>query len=344
MKKTIAIIITVLVLVAAVTGVGFYMYSNRFIYNKEGDVGNTTGNLYNDGMFCAYKGFVYFANPNDNGRLYRMKEDGSAAERLCSDSVSCINICNDYIYYIRDNMAGHISFVSVDLSNGVSRLKIGKKEGESLHHGVSDSLLLCGNDLYYRAYNKKTGGYSVKKTGIDGKTTDSLFDESYLLLDYSDGKIYFANDGSNHNLMYYSLKDEKKSECFAGNFYMPDCEGDYLYYIDLDNGHKLSRLNIFTSKTEVLNEDYTVIYNLNAKTGEIYYQAENGKEDHRLCRMKTDGSGAETVLEGDYTDINYTEDYVYFYQIKGRNSFQLYRKPLSGGTPEVFDAPVDNRE
>ncbi len=210
-----------------------------------------------------------------------------------------------------------------------------------IHQGVSDDLLLCGNDLYYRAYSKDTGSYYVRKAGIDGKSDTTLFESPYQMLDYADGKIYFANDGNNHNLMYYRLEDEKLSECFAGNFYMPDCEGNYIYYIDLDNGHKISRLNISTLETEVLSEDYAVIYNVNAETGDIYYQAENTEDDHKLCRMKTDGSGYNTVLRGDYTNINFTKEYVYFYEIN-RSDFTLYRASLSGGTPEIFDPPVDD--
>lgn len=339
-KKVMMIIAVVLVVLAAGTGIGYYVYSNRFIYNEEGDTGNTTGNLYNGGMFCVYDGFVYFSNPDDNGRLYRMKEDGSGSERIGKDSVSCLNICNGYVYYVRDNMAGSVSFVSVDMSHGVSRLKLGDKNAEVLHNGISDALMLCGNDLYYRAYSKSTGGYYMRKVGIDGSTDESLFEKSYLMIDYADGKIFFSNDGENHNLMFYTVESGKVSECYAGNFYMPDCEDGYIYYIDLDNGHKISRLSTSTLKNEVLSDDYAVIYNVNARTGEIYYQAENAADDHRLCKMNTDGSGQDTVLKGDYTDINFTEDYVYFYQING-NDYTLYRAALSGGAPDIYHPAVD---
>lgn len=341
MKTKVKIIIAVLVVLLICGGIGVYMYSNRFIYNKEGDTGNTTGNLYNDGMFCVYDGFVYFANPNDNGKLYRMKEDGSGCEKVSDDSVSHINICNGYIYYVRDNMAGNISFVSIDLKNGISRLKIGEEKADVIKTGVANSLLLCGNDLYYQSYNKNTGRYYMRKSGIDGKTDAKLFDESYRMLSYSDGKIYFINTETDHNMMYYRIEDESVSTFLAGNFHMPDCEGDYIYYIDLENGHRLTRLNIKTSKTEVLNEDYVVTYNVNLATGEIYYQTESANDDHRLCKMNLDGSENQTVIEGNYTDINFTKEYVYFYELKGKEMIQLYRAKLSGGEPESFDVPVD---
>ena len=80
---------------------------------------------------------------------------------------------------------------------------------------------------------------------------------------------------------------------------MPDCEGDYLYYIDLDNGHKITRMDLRTAKRKVISEDYAVLYNLNSNTGEIYYQAENAKDDHKLCKVPADGGDVQTVLEGE---------------------------------------------
>lgn len=344
MKKKITIAVVILVIIAIGAATGYHFYSKRFIYNKEGDLGNTTGNLYNEGLFCTYKGFVYFSNPSDNGRLYRMKEDGTGVERLCSDSVSYINICNDQIYYIRDNVGGNVAFYSATLSNGVCRRKIGSSDITILHSGVSDSLIMIGNDVYFRAYSKNDNSYIIRKAAIDGKSDTVALEKNYTLLDYSQGKIYFANNESNHNLMYYNLKEGETSECFAGNFYMPDCEGDYLYYIDLDNGHKITRMDLRTAKRKVISEDYAVLYNLNSNTGEIYYQAENAKDDHKLCKVPADGGDVQTVLEGDYTDINFTEEYVYFFETKGSSNIHLYRGKLSGGTPELYEMPVDRRE
>lgn len=340
-KKVLVIVAIVFAVILAVVGILYYRYINRFTYNKEGEVGNTTGNLYNEGMFCAYKGYVYFSNPEDNGRLYRMREDGSDCERISTDSVAYINICNDYIYYVRNNMVGDITFVSLDLLNGISRLKIGSSDSVVMHQGISNGLLLTGNDLYFRAYNSD-GSYSQYKVGIDGEKEEKLFDEGYLMLDYDDGKLYFSNVGNDHNLMYYAMDSGSVSQCFAGNIYMPDCENGYIYFIDLANGHKLSRVDTTSLETEVLCDDYVVRYNLNSATGEIYYQAENTKDDHKLCKMNIDGSQQKTVMNGDFTDINFTKEYVYFYELMGKSKYTLYRATLDGGVPDVFVPKVED--
>ncbi len=336
-KKKLIIIIVASVLVIGIVGtfVGLHIYNNRFIYNKKDAVGNTTGNLYNGGMFCVYDGYVYFSNPDDKGKLYRMKEDGSELEKIHDDSVSGLNISNGYIYYVKDNMAGDIAFISPEMSNGINRLKIGQKKTETLHQGVSDALLMYGNNLYYRAYNENTGAYYIRKASTDGKSDESLLEDPCLLLDAANDKIFYANTVGNHNLMYYDPDENQSRIAYAGNFYMPDFAKDYIYYIDLDNNHKITRLGYFTLETEVLSDDYAVKFNVNEATGDIYYQCENTDKSHALKKMKMDGSGQGVVSKGSYTNINFTEEYVYFYSVES-GSAELYRSKLPGGVPEVY--------
>ncbi len=340
-KKIIKIVVTILVLLAIAIGIGFALHNNRFRYNEDGATGNTTGNLYNGGMFCVYDDYVYFANPDDNGKLYRMEEDGSDLKLIGTDSVSYINICNDYAYYVKDNMIGDIAFVSVDMINGVSRLELGDDKAEVLHQGISSALLLCGNDVYFRAYNEDTGSYYIRKASIDGKTNAEFAEEDYLMLDCEGEKIYFANVTENHNLVYYNWKAERQAECFAGNFYMPDCQGQYVYYIDLDNDHKLTRLNMDGLKKEVICEDYVINYNLNSEKNVIYYQAENTEDEHMLCRINADGTRRKVIMAGDYANINFTKDYVYCYKMAGKE-YTLYRGKIGDDVLKEFHPGTDD--
>ncbi|MDE7206260.1 MAG: DUF5050 domain-containing protein, partial [Lachnospiraceae bacterium] len=69
-KKVIAIICAVFaVLICA----GLFVLSNfakRIPENPPGTIGNTSGNLYNGGLFCESDGYVYFSNPYDSNALY----------------------------------------------------------------------------------------------------------------------------------------------------------------------------------------------------------------------------------------------------------------------------------
>ena len=93
MKK----IITAVIIILAATGIGFggFMYyrHHQTTMNNESAVGNTSGNLINGGLFCEYDGKIYFANPNDNNKLYVMNSDCTSITKLSEDSVASLNVC-----------------------------------------------------------------------------------------------------------------------------------------------------------------------------------------------------------------------------------------------------------
>jgi len=105
MKKIITIIVSIVAVIALAGGLTFSYFSTRFKYNSKTAVGNTAGNLNNKGRFCEYDGKIYFANPYDDGHLYVMNSDCSNARALNTDSVYYINVCGNYIYYVRNNLS-----------------------------------------------------------------------------------------------------------------------------------------------------------------------------------------------------------------------------------------------
>ena len=100
MKKRLPIII-IAVLVVVFAGLGFYSHQKSKIkYNTSYVNGNTAGNLYNAGLFCEKNGTVYFANPDDDYRLYSMDTNGNHLKKLSYDRVMYINADDHYVYAI----------------------------------------------------------------------------------------------------------------------------------------------------------------------------------------------------------------------------------------------------
>lgn len=91
--------------------------------------GNTAGNLYNGGMFCEYDGTVYFANPDDNYRLYSMSLNGDDVKKLSNDTATFINADEHYIYYARNNKAENSDFSFLRWNNN-SLCRINRKNGK----------------------------------------------------------------------------------------------------------------------------------------------------------------------------------------------------------------------
>lgn len=329
--KIIGIGVTVVVLAAIVTAAVLNYIDSRFRYNEDGDIGNSTGNLYNGGLFCEYDGYVYFANPEDENALYRMKSDGTDIEKLHADSVSYIQVMNDYIYYIRRNPIGEDTVLHGTLY-GICRLEIGEENPERLYSGIVETMVICGNYIYFTAYDDMNL-VQLKSIKVDGEGLTLVSDLDYMPIATWDGTYYFPNVEKNHNLMYLEAGTKDISTSSEGNFYMPSFIKGYVYYIDLDNDMRLTRVNLKNNEHEVLDEGRCVLFNVSEENDLVYYQLENG-DDHMLNCMRLDGSDKKTVAEGNYSNIHITEKYTYYYRIVGADSKELYRADNSNNVTQ----------
>ena len=321
-KKIIGTSITVVVLVAIVALAVINYINGRFRYNEDGATGNSTGNLYNEGLFCEYEGYVYFANPEDEYSLYRMKNDGSEIEKLHNDTVSYIQVMNDYIYYVRRNPIDDDSIFRGTLY-GICRLEIGEKSSERLYSGIVETMVICGNYIYFTSYDD-TNLIQLKSIKVDGEELTDISDIDYMPIAVSGETYYFPNVEENHNLMYIDAGSSSIGTSMNGNYYMPSFVDGYMYYIDLDNDMKLTRASLKSNTLEVLDEGRCINYNVSGENDLIYYQIE-GEDGNRLNCMSMNGLEKKTVAEGNYCNIHITEKYTYYYKLVGADSKELYR-------------------
>lgn len=320
--KIIGISVTIVAFVAIIAFGIWNYYDSQFRYNEEGDTGNTTGNLYNEGLFCEYEGYVYFANPQDENSIYRMKADGTEVEKLHSDSASYIQVMNDYIYYIRRNPISEDTVLHGTLY-GLCRLEIDEDTTEVLYNGIVETMVICGNYIYFTSYDD-TNLIQLKSIKVDGEELTEVSDLDYMPIAVAGNTYYFPNVEDNHNLMYVKAGSTSISTSSEGNFYMPSFTKGFIYYIDLDNDMKLTRVSLKTNEAEVLDEGRCINYNVSEENDIIYYQLEND-DDHRLSCMKMDGSHKKTVAEGNFCNIHITKKYTYYYKIVSADTKELYR-------------------
>ncbi len=71
--------------------------------NRVNTWGNTNSSLKQGGDVAYQDSVIYFSNPRDSFKLYRMKIDGSLKRRVSHDIPSQINVIGGYIYYINNN-------------------------------------------------------------------------------------------------------------------------------------------------------------------------------------------------------------------------------------------------
>lgn len=329
-RKKGLIILGVLICIAAV--ISFVRYQLNKTYFNDGYVnGNISGNLYNAGLFCESDGVIFFSNPSDDHKLYSMTTAGTDVKKLCDDTVSYINADEHYVYYVRNNSVNDSAF-SFLKGNNNSLCRIRRNGGDIMILDDAPSLYasLIGNYVYYIHYDKSSAStlYRVK---IDGREKEQIHKSPILPCSTSGSFFYYNGVDSDHAIYRMDTSSNTPELVYDGICYSPVVIGDIAYYLDAGNNYRLTRTDLTTGETVTLTRDRVDCFNVAGSS--IYYQ-KNSNDSAALCRIGTAGGEAEEIMPGNYTDINITSDYVYFYPFN--NDTVCYRCPILGGSATQF--------
>lgn len=331
-KIIISICIICIVLVCAGLAVTNYMM-NRIPKNPEGTVGNTSGNLYNNGLFCESEGYVYFANAYDSNALYCMKPDETEMKKMVYTEVASLNADSKFLYYYQGGSGSGTGTGLGFMISTTGVYRASKKDPSNvacLDRVNGKYVLLADNDVYYTNSGDEV---SLRKASIDGKTKETLLSLDILPVSVQNSTFYYMNNEKDLHLMALDLKTKTSRQVLAEDVYMPIIEGSTVYGIDVHDNYSLVRIDT-TSGTKTLLDNSRVDM-LNAADGYIYYQTSG--DTPQLKRIRRDGTGMEVVAEGTYTNINATSQYVYF--TKFGSAMPVYKTSVSGPVNvTTFDA------
>ena len=311
MKKSIKIILAVFVVLAVVISIAGTKYLNRTQYNDSYVNGNTTGNLYNDGLFCESNGTVFFANPDDNNYLYSMDLSGGNLKKLSEDNVVYINADDHYVYYVRNNgeSTRHTDKHSYFSFNNNSLCRINRDGGKVkiLDDAPCIYASLIGNKIYYLHHDENVGTI-LNSVGIDGKDCKEI-KKNYAYTCNSLGQYFYYNNPDNGSLMRFDTASDNVATILECHCYKPTViDNSHAYFVDVDNGNALVHTNLDNVNLTTLTTDSIELYNVYGNS--IYYQRTG--DSPALCLIKSDGSGAKVLATGEYTAINATSYYIYF--------------------------------
>lgn len=305
-KKVIAIIC---VIFAVLICAGLFIFSSimkRVPENPVGTIGNTSGNLYNGGLFCESDGYVYFSNPYDGNALYCMRPDESEMKKLVTTQVASINADGNYLYYYQGGSGGSAGLGFLISTTGVYRVKKSNpKDVVCLDRVLGKYVILADNTVYYTSSEDEI---SLKSVGIDGSDKETLLALDILPVSVQNSTFYYINNEDNLHLMAYDLRTKASRQVITDDIYMPIIEGNTVYGIDIHDNYSLVRLDITTGAKTLLDSDRTDL--INVTDSYIYYQT-SGKTP-QLKRIRRDGSDMAVVMDGVYSNINATSNYVYF--------------------------------
>ena len=333
MKVLKGIIIAVVAL-GIIAGLAYYKYINTVTYlNEPGTNGNTIGNLYGNGLFCEYDGVVYFANPNDFDRIYKMNPDETDIEKVANDSVYFINADSHYLYYSRNNNRDNSNFVYDVNTESLCRMTKKNRKVIILDSENCNAAALAGNRVVYLRYDpdEATTLYMVS---TDGKEREQLSKSAIDPRCMVGEKLYFAGVEKDHNLHKLNLDTKDTGFVSEENLWMPIIDKDTMYYISLDDHHRVYTSTMSGDNKKGITAFGAQSYNISGNY--LYYQSLKGNPEG-LYRVDLI-TGAEVLLaEGQYNNINVTSRYVYFADYLSGTTFHI----INGSTEiGVFDPPI----
>lgn len=319
-KKVIIVSVTVLFIIFLVVYSVLRNNSNKI---PAGTLGNTTGNLYNKGLFCETDDRIYFSNPYDYGKLYSMKPDQTDIKKHSDLRAQYINAGGNFVFFFGKNTAASTGFGSVLKKPSIVMLK---KNGEStvLTNDATQSMLLVDNNLYYQHYSEKEG-VSLYEMDVNKRKITEVLDYMIDPSGYTEGKIFFNGMYDDHYLYSLDLDTHLVEVVWEGDIWFPTYDGEYVYYMDVRNNYRLCRYSAKDNTIEVLTNERLDFFNVYNSV--IYYQVSSSKNP-RLMRMNKDGSNQETVLEGVFSSVCCTSNYTYFYTYD--TGYPIYCTPTTG--------------
>lgn len=333
MNKTAKIVLVTTICVLVLAGLGLLsFFGGRVPMNPEGTVGNSAGNINNDGLFCEYDGRVYFSNAADNGCLYSMNLDETDVKKINDMTVRNILAGGSYLFFYQTGSASESALGQISGLRSFCRSKLNGSEVTGMTRDVVITAQLVNNYLYLMTNNPSTGP-SFYKLKIDGSEQETLASYSINPACARNGVIYYNGTQSDHYLYTLNTSNDVSTELWRGNIWYPTLDGDYVYYMDVANNYRLCRYSLYGNEVQILTEDRIDCFNVGG--GYIYYQ-KSGNEPQLRC-MRADGSDNRAVADGNFTHINMTSRYVYF-QVFG-DDLTTYHIPLGSNTYSTF-SPV----
>lgn len=322
MLKMIYKILIILSAITIIAIAGVLVYNaNRTYYNEDNKTGNTTGNIYNGGLFCEQNGRIFFSNDAADGSLYVMNSDLSNVKMIYDDKAVFINADDNYVYYVRANNTrdNHTSNILMFYNTGVYRINHRGKGLKSYTGNPGAYLMLHGNSLYFQRYDVGTGLY-LYRYQIDGTMERLLLEDSVIPAAVIDNSLLYNGYSEDHNINALDLSSFTHHPKYEGKYYYPIFQDDYIYYLNMDEKYKIYRMKRDGTNPTLLVNERCSTYNITNDGKFLFYQVDNGKKN-RICRMNLDTLVSETLLDGNYKQIHLTDNYVFFKDFDNTNTY-----------------------
>lgn len=290
------------------------------------NVGNTSGNLYNNGFSVEHNGILYYSEYDGllNG-IYKVK--GNKKTKISDDRGIYLNISGNNIYYM-------------DLNNSnIVKMKLNGKNKKVIVKNVDLTKITLVDDWIY--YFEQSSLYKIKTNGKGKKKLSTKLMKNYEIVGnwiyYSymdDGKYVIAKVKTNGKSNKIVSEDVGKAFFLVGNniYYIYEdydfnnFEYKYQLYRMKQNGKNKSKVTDFNGEVEV--------DTINLNGNEIYYAKSNEEEKLGIYKIKLNGKNETKIadLNLHFTKLNLHDKWIYYMNVENSQEMkiQTYRIRTNG--------------
>ncbi|WP_022748002.1 DUF5050 domain-containing protein [Lachnobacterium bovis] len=334
MKKKIKTIIGLVILIIIVGICLFAFFNTRkkkiTKMNTSFVNGNTGGNLYNAGLFCESDGVIYFANPRDEFKLYKMNSDLTNPEKINDDTIMYINADSNYLYYVRNNTKSDNDYSFFSYNNN-SLCRIDKvKPGKALILDKDPCIYasLLGNYIYYLHYDDENAT-SLYKVCIDGTNRQQVMPTYIFTCSAREEAFYYNNTEKNGDLYKFSTNTDTSTLYYNCNCYRPIVDkNSNIYYMDVDNKYSLVKATP-GGKPKTIIKDRVDCYNVSDTL--VIYQKNDASHPGLYYKDLTKNEEPHEIKMGIFKNIHITSKYYFFTDYSSK---EVYYAPVNA--PENF--------
>ncbi len=343
MLRIIRNMLLILAIATLLAFLGVTAYSSGRTYsNKENEIGNTLGNIYNGGLFCEQNEKIFFRNDTAGGKLYAMDASCTVFNKIYDDKAAFINADENYLYYVKANDTGENQKDNVLMFNntGIFRIDRTGRHFKAISGNPASYLMLYGNFLYFQRYDV-TNGTSLYRSLIDGTKGRLLYEDAVIPAGVINNTVYYTGNTLDRNINGLDLSSYTSNAKYKVEAKYPIFIGDYIYYINLDDKNNIYRMNLDGTNVQPVIKDYVSTYNITKNGQYLIYQVADGKKN-RICRYNLQTLEDETLMKGDYKQIHVTENYIFFKDADNTKTYVIRsdgRADINTFTPPDLDAP-----
>lgn len=338
---------------------------------------NEMTQIDNDIVQCPQcsDGYIYYTKSIDlefENAFRRVKVGGAVFENVDviskgfnikgSDFIDCYpDVFDDHYYSIlshHNDLMGCVDYFYIVKINASGEVKI-----ICDYMFPPNNLIWYNNYLYFDGINLTEDGIYV--VSDEGGMYKQLYSGSTILLDVSDGKIFFST-GNNiegiKDINYVFLDGSQKTCLFSSNLSNIIVCGSWVYFLDIDDSNRVKRVNIDSKEVQTLTDERVKNFIINDKNDTLYYQKTYLTESqiHRIsistneCGVDkeennnpTRKSAIENIETEKEVDITSEETISDMQSISGTETFieeetisdtEMYLHFLNGEVDAMFDA------